>query len=341
MNDLPAPLVPADIDLSGLDGFMLDVQRLFASELWALSSGDEFKAALSLWGRAWQQTPPGSLPDDDKVLASFSGAGRNWKKIRAMALRGFVKCADGRLYHRILCKDVLEAAKRKAVYQAHREADRDRLKNWRDSKRRKHETPTETSAKLVSNDVSDDVSQTFRNDDETGTKRLRQDKTGQDKPNDQQRSSTISRDAALRSEVDYERFEHELRKAAKLLNSPHPSLKVVGPILDLLDEGFDLERHVLPVLRAKAAAGKFGQSWKFYVEAIRDGRSKSANGASPSPAPRERVTNMGGGMTTVPDANLKPSLDKFFADGTWPFPSPKPGEPGCLVPADLLPAPGG
>ena len=51
MSDLPAPFVGADVDLSGLDGFLLDVQRLFASELWALSSGDEFKAAVALWGR--------------------------------------------------------------------------------------------------------------------------------------------------------------------------------------------------------------------------------------------------------------------------------------------------
>ncbi|WP_407521868.1 DUF1376 domain-containing protein [Methylobacterium oryzisoli] len=112
-TDLPAPPVPADTDISGFARFMLDVDRLFASELWALSTGEEFKAAMALWGRAWQQTPAGSLPDDDRLLAAFSGTHKRWPKVREMALRGFVKCSDGRLYHRVLCEEVARAAKHK------------------------------------------------------------------------------------------------------------------------------------------------------------------------------------------------------------------------------------
>lgn len=106
----PDPLVPADTDICGMDGFLLRADKLLGSELWALSTGDEFKAALGLWCRAWGQTPPGSLPDDDKILAAFSGAGARWPKVRDMALRGFVKCADGRLYHKTLSEDVVRAA---------------------------------------------------------------------------------------------------------------------------------------------------------------------------------------------------------------------------------------
>lgn len=113
MTDLPAPLVPPDTDIIGLDGFLLDTERLMASELWALASGDEFKAAIGLWCRAWKQDPPGSLPNDERVLAAFSGAGARWRKVRDMAMRGFVLCSDGRLYHQVLCGDVLRAAKRK------------------------------------------------------------------------------------------------------------------------------------------------------------------------------------------------------------------------------------
>ena len=39
-SDLPAPLVPADIDIAGLSSFLLDIDRLFHSELWALSTGE-------------------------------------------------------------------------------------------------------------------------------------------------------------------------------------------------------------------------------------------------------------------------------------------------------------
>lgn len=108
---LPEPPVPPDLNVSMLDGFMLSVKRLLASELWALSTGDEFKAAMGLWCRAWQQTPGGSLPDDERVLASFSGAGRGWGRVKNMAMRGFVKCSDGRFYHTVLCGDAMRATK--------------------------------------------------------------------------------------------------------------------------------------------------------------------------------------------------------------------------------------
>lgn len=97
------------MDVREFNGFMLDVEKLTASELVALSSGEEFKAAVMLWCRAWKQVPAGSLPNDDRVLAAFSGAGKQWKKVKEMALRGFVLCSDGRLYHQTLCEDARRA----------------------------------------------------------------------------------------------------------------------------------------------------------------------------------------------------------------------------------------
>lgn len=124
-------MVPPGTDVRTLDGFMLNVERLLASELWALSTGEELKAALGLWCRAWKQVPAGSLPNDERVLASFSGAASRWPKVRAMALHGFVKCSDGRLYHPVLCEDVRRAADRQRQYRDKREADRERLAKWR------------------------------------------------------------------------------------------------------------------------------------------------------------------------------------------------------------------
>jgi uncharacterized protein YdaU (DUF1376 family) len=105
----PEPLVPADVDLSKLAGFMLDTRRLLGSELVAISSGEEFKAAVLLWCRAWQQ-PRCSLPDDDRILASFAGVPlARWPKVREVAMHGFVKCSDGRWYHRVLSTDAVRA----------------------------------------------------------------------------------------------------------------------------------------------------------------------------------------------------------------------------------------
>jgi uncharacterized protein YdaU (DUF1376 family) len=112
MSELPDPPVPADLDLSKLDGFMLDTVRLLGSELVAISTGEEFKAAVLLWCWAWKQRPACSLPDDDRVLASYARQTLpKWKKLKEVALRGFVKCSDGRLYHLVLAQDGLRAAK--------------------------------------------------------------------------------------------------------------------------------------------------------------------------------------------------------------------------------------
>ncbi len=120
---IPAPPVPAEVDCRGLPFMPLDVVRLLDSDIFALSSGEEFKAAVALWCKAWLQVPAGSLPDDDRVLAHLSGAGARWRKVREMALRGFVKCSDGRLYHRVVCEKALDAWERR-VAQRHKAARR-------------------------------------------------------------------------------------------------------------------------------------------------------------------------------------------------------------------------
>lgn len=97
---MTAPLTPHGCDLRGLPYFPLDVARLKDSDLFALSTGDEFKAALALWCRAWTEVPAGSLPDDERLLARHAGLSlTEWKAVADMALRGFVRCDDGRLYH--------------------------------------------------------------------------------------------------------------------------------------------------------------------------------------------------------------------------------------------------
>lgn len=131
-DSLPEPLVSSDVDLRGFSGFMLDVDRLLASELIALGKPEEICAALMLWCRAWKQTPPASLPDDDRILAAFSGTGRNWSKVKALALRGFIKCSDGRLYHKVLAQEAKEAWDRRLQHIEVVEAKTTRQQRWRE-----------------------------------------------------------------------------------------------------------------------------------------------------------------------------------------------------------------
>ena len=113
---MTAPLTPIDCDLRDFDFIPLDATRLLDSDLFALATGDEFKAAIALWCKSWTQIPAASLPDDDRVLAHLSGAGSKWKKVKDMALRGFIKCADGRLYHCVVAEKANEAWAKKLSY---------------------------------------------------------------------------------------------------------------------------------------------------------------------------------------------------------------------------------
>jgi len=138
MTQERAPLVDASVDLKGFAGFILDVEALQSSELLALATPEEIAAALMLWCRAWQQVPHGSLPNDERVLASFSRA-KDWPRVRDMALRGFVLCSDGRLYHRTLCKKVMEAWTQRQAYSRRREKDAERMRDWRGRKGERRE----------------------------------------------------------------------------------------------------------------------------------------------------------------------------------------------------------
>lgn len=88
----------------------LDVVRLLDSDLFALSTGDEFKASVALWCKSWNQVPAASIPSDERVLARLVGVSlAEWKTIAEMVLKDWVLCDDGRLYHGVVAEKALEA----------------------------------------------------------------------------------------------------------------------------------------------------------------------------------------------------------------------------------------
>jgi hypothetical protein len=105
---LPEPLTPANCDLRDFQFMPLDVKRLLTSETWVLGTGDERAAAMTLWLESWHQVPAGSLPADARMLDHLSQS-KVWKKVKEHALRGWVHCDDGRLYHPVVAEKVLEA----------------------------------------------------------------------------------------------------------------------------------------------------------------------------------------------------------------------------------------
>lgn len=109
--NLPEPLTPADLDLRDFRWMPLDVVALRDSDMADEVSGDGFRAAVLLWAASWHQVPAASLPDSDRKLARLAAmTPEAWESVKAEALRGFVRCSDGRLYHPVVASKALEAA---------------------------------------------------------------------------------------------------------------------------------------------------------------------------------------------------------------------------------------
>ena len=125
------PLVPTEVDLRGMPWMPLDTVRLIDSDLFALSTGDEFKAAVALWCKSWTQVPAASLPNDDRILAHLSGTASRWKRVKATCMRGWVLCDDGRYYHPVIAEKALEAWKEREEFQDRQENESTRLQNFR------------------------------------------------------------------------------------------------------------------------------------------------------------------------------------------------------------------
>ncbi len=107
---LPAPLTPADCDLRRFPDLPFDVGRVLDSDLFALSTPEEFKVAFALWAKSWHQVPAASLPSDDRILCRLAGTSLvEWEALKAMALRGWVLCSDGRLYHEVIAEKASKA----------------------------------------------------------------------------------------------------------------------------------------------------------------------------------------------------------------------------------------
>lgn len=148
----PEPMTPPDCDLRGLPFMPLDTIRLLDSDLFALSTGDEFKASLALWCKAWLQQPGGSLPNDERVLAYLSGARgvsastvdtvdgerRNpasWDEVRSVAMRGWQLCSDGRYYHPVVAEKANQAWEKREKWIERESTKNERQQRWREKLR--------------------------------------------------------------------------------------------------------------------------------------------------------------------------------------------------------------
>jgi hypothetical protein len=155
-DKLPDPLVPQHVDISTYEWMPLYGDRLKESDHNSCTDS-EFRASINLWWSAWKQVPAGSLPNDDKVLCKAADLGRDvraWMKVKAVALRHFVLCSDGRLYHRVLGPLAIEAFKHKAVNSTRAQAGAAaRWKNHTKKNKRSEDAPVDGNARAVDNNA--------------------------------------------------------------------------------------------------------------------------------------------------------------------------------------------
>ena len=115
MNNLPEPLTPPDCDLQDFKFMPLDVGRLRDSDLASDETPEACWAAVLLWCASWHQVPAASIPDNDQWIAKQAGYAqrgkidKQWAEVRNGALRGWIKCSDGRLYHSVVAEKAIDA----------------------------------------------------------------------------------------------------------------------------------------------------------------------------------------------------------------------------------------
>ena len=109
---MAGPLTPDDCDLRDSKFMPMYVQALLNSDFNTMPDDTAWRAGVTLWLKAWHQVPVASLPDRDADLCALAGLGRDlkrWKKVREQALRGWIACDDGRIYHPLIAEAALEA----------------------------------------------------------------------------------------------------------------------------------------------------------------------------------------------------------------------------------------
>jgi hypothetical protein len=159
MSELPDPLTPPDCDLRTFPFMPIDIARLFASHFHAVANDAEWRAGVTLWLKSFHQVPAGSIPGDEREQCRLAELGRDlngWRKIKKVALHGWIECSDGRLYHPVVCEKTIEAFEKKRFFKKRSKTANDARWGSRDPV--EGETPETETAKEAKTDPSRNAS---------------------------------------------------------------------------------------------------------------------------------------------------------------------------------------
>lgn len=315
MMERPDPLVPSEVDLRDFTYMPLDVVRLRDCDLAATASGEEFRAAVLLWCASWHQTPAASLPNDDAILSALAGFGRvvkEWFKVKDGALRNWVECSDGRLYHPTVAEKANEAWQAKKRQRDRTEAAR----NARLSARHKSAT-TDDATKSVTGSVT-----------ETVTSSKGREGKGEGRENRDNLPAQLPV-AAPGNELD-----RVQAACCAALGEKAPVDLVIGPMVEAFRQ-FG-EKRVLDTLRSEARRPrqKPVKSWKLWAVIVGEASASAPRPPSAQAPPDEPA----GFFVDRQRAQIREWVDAGKRSAVWneSFFGPPPDEPSCRIPHEML-----
>ena len=124
---LPPPPYPPDVKARGWS-FDLDVERIEASDTWALAGNELQPWLLKTWYVAWKSQPVGSMPAEPRLFAARLGM--PWAQFQGASevlMRGWVEHSDGLLYHSTIVEKVNEMIDRRVKDRVKTRKYRERL----------------------------------------------------------------------------------------------------------------------------------------------------------------------------------------------------------------------
>lgn len=332
-ESLPDPLVPIDVDLRNFAYTPMFRGRLFGSSFHAKVSDAGWRAGVTLWLKSWDQTPAGTLPEDEVELCRLAELARDlksWRKVAKEALWGWFKCSDGRLHHRTVADGVLEAWGQK-------QTQRDRTAKARATRLSQRQSqPGETNTtEDATEPVTTSVTETVTSSNRTEGKGIEEEAAAQ--------LSRAAREKRLEPHDDGpNRFNEVMAACVEALGDKSPADAVIGPIMLLLDSGITL-RQVTTILRSEANRPRrkpIGR-WSVWAEIIAE-KLAAAPKIAVQPAkpvdPNDPLIHLTDEVAW-PESLVRRVVEQFevYPD-SWPDGvGPAPNKPGCRIPQHLLP----
>lgn len=336
-----APPLPAAVDLRTFDDMPLNVRVLRDSGIASEASDEGFKAAVLLWCAAWHHIPAASLPDNEATLARLAGYGRDlrgWKRVREEALRGFVRCKDGLLYHLYMCDKAWEAwGKSEAgrTSAAARWGSGQDIDNSENQGMRSDDSGTPSRIPTASRNAPASVHATGDAD------ALRSQCSEQNR--DITTTSSIPTTAPARASAAAEDYVSKISGAIWHIAGQTQTMdrwRAGGKIDDFrhvrawIEKGFT-EGEILGVARAVIEkAGEIRSLWGLLARAVPEEIAKLREGVSPAAAP-------GSGAGVHSNAEYDQWKARYVGyrerKEIWPdIWGPKPGERGCQCPQKVI-----